>query len=438
MLAMLFVMGSTFAPAQAPTPTPGQSITFYLDQVGGMTADGAVAYALENNGEIQALKKEVEAARALIRQAGLRANPKLEVNGTRQIGGMDNSAMVEGMLPLELGGRRGARVKVAQAELEIRESALANQERLLAADVRSKFGEALALLKKLEVIEKLVESTRQGHELISARVNEGRTAPLEQNMFLVELNRQRSLREMAEGKVETAMFELRNLIGMKPSEPLRLRGNFETLFTSFPPLDEAVAKSVRERPDLQGARAMENLAAARIGQARADSRIDASIKTGYQRMNSGFPVSGFDESGALRPVQSIFHFFTFGVELDLPVRNRNQGAIEAAVLDQEGARRRTEFGELTIRREVNVAFARFNRAGRALSIFQNGVRDQASANLQVVWQTYELGQRTLSDYINEERRFLEVENELINAQLETYLASVEIMKATNAPELTKK
>jgi len=415
-----------------------ETVSLYLDPQTGMTADRAVALALENNGEIQALRKEVEAARSLIKQAQLRANPKLEANGTRQIGGTDNSLMIEGMLPLELGRRRSSRIAVAQAELEIREFAAANQERLVAAEVRLKFGDGLAKIKKLELLEKLIATTKQGYELIAAKVTEGRTAPLEQNMLLVELNRLRSMREKAEGEVETALFELRNLIGMNPEAPLRLNGDFENLLASLPSLDEAVAKAVRERPDLQGARALTKLSAARGEQARSEGRIDASIKTGYQRMRSGFPLNGLDENRMLQPIESVFHFFTFGVEIDLPIRNRNQGMIEAALFEQVAAAKRAEFGELTVRREINVAFARYNRAVRALSILQVGVRDQANSNLQVVWQSYELGRRNLSEYIAEERRFLEIENELIDAFLETYLSRVEILQAGNGAELIKK
>lgn len=433
-VAFTATLSSVSAFAQAPTRTP-ESSSRYLDQTGGTTADAAVALALENNGEIQALRKEVEAARALVKQAGLRPNPKLAIEGAKQIGGMDNNQMAEVMVPLELGGRRAARIAVAKRELEIREFALANQERLLASEVRVKFGEALAAIKKLEVIEKTLAAAKQGYDLVAARVIEGKIAPLEQNIFLVEVNRLQSIRESSEGKVEVAMFELRNMIGMKPEEPLRLRGDFVNLIAPLPSLAESTDGALRTRPDLQGARSMERLASARIEQARSEGRIDASVKTGYQRMNSGFPVSGFDDHGLLRPVQDLFHFFTFGVEIDLPVRNRNQGAVAAATFEQEAARSRAEFGELTIRREVSSAFARYNRAARSLSIFQNGVRDQANANLQVIWQTYELGSRTLLDYIAEQRRFLEVENELVDAELEAYLASIEVMRATNAPEL---
>lgn len=434
MVAFVAMLSSVSVIAQAPTPTPASS-SRYLDQIGGTTADAAVDLALENNGEIQAMRKEVETARALVKQAGLRPNPKLGLEGAKQIGGMDNNQMAEVMLPLELGGRRAARIAVAKREMEIREFALANQERLLASEVRLKFGEALAAISRLEVTEKSLAAAKQGYDLVAARVTDGKTAPLEQNIFLVEVNRLQSMRETSEGKIEVLMFELRNMIGLNPEEPLQLRGDFANLIAPLPSLAESTDRAVRNRPDLQGARTMEQLASARIEQARSEGRIDASVKTGYQRMNSGFPVSGFDDRGLLRPVQDVFHFFTFGVEIDLPVRNRNQGAVEAATFEREAARRRAEFGELTIRREVSSAFARYNRAARSLSIFQNGVRDQADANLQVIWRTYELGSRSLLDYIAELRRFLDVENGLVDAELETYMANIEMMRATAAPEL---
>ena len=84
----------------------------YLDSQGGMTADGAVGVALENNGEIQALRKETEAARAMVKQAGLRPNPTLSASGAKQIGGADNNQMAEVILPLELGGRQMGRAHV--------------------------------------------------------------------------------------------------------------------------------------------------------------------------------------------------------------------------------------------------------------------------------------------------------------------------------------
>ena len=383
------------------------------------------------------MRKEAEAGEALIRQARLRANPSLEVSGTRQIGGMgDNSVMVQGALPLELGGRRAARINVAEKELEIRRQALAELERQLAADVRAKFGEALAAIFKLKFTEDILVTAEQNVQLVSARVTEGRTPPLEESQEYVELNRIRAVRETNEGAAEIRLFELRNLVGMAPEEPLVLKGDLNTLSRTLPPQIGAEQTALRSRPDLLGAIAVEKLAGARTRQARSEGRIDADVMIGYQRMQSGFPLLGVDEmSGALLPIEQRMNFFTFGVRLNLPVRNRNQGLVAASLLEEQAARNRREFGELTIRREIAVAYARYNRAFRAMEIYRVGVRDRAADNAEVVRQTYELGSKTLLDYIAEHHRYIETENGFIDAQLEAYLAMVEILKATNDPAL---
>ncbi|HYN25482.1 MAG TPA: TolC family protein, partial [Pyrinomonadaceae bacterium] len=208
---------------------PQSSISRYYDPKTGLSADEAVAYALAHNGELAAVRNEVEASRGLVQQASLRANPQLEIERQEQINGSDNDTMVGAMLPLELGGRRPARILVAQRELEMKERLLEDRERLLATEVRSKFGQALGEFLKLGFTEDLLLTTDEGYRLVAARVTEGRTAPLEQNMVLVEVNRIRSMRESNQGKVEVALLELRNLIGMRPEEPLRLRGDLDHL-----------------------------------------------------------------------------------------------------------------------------------------------------------------------------------------------------------------
>lgn len=438
--ALLLAQSSNFAKAQTTALASDDTKTLarFVDQTGGLTADEAVRVALENNGELAALRKDLEAARSLIKQARLRPNPSVEASGSKQISGADNSLMVRGMLQLELGGRRSARILVAERETVVREKAVADRERLLAAEVRAKFGEALAQTLKLKLIEDLISAATEGLRLVASRVAEGKTAPLEENMTLVEVNRLRSMRETETGKTEIAFLELRNLLGMKPEDALRIRGDFRDLLAPLPPLAEATQDALQNRPDLAAMRAAEDLAEAQIEQARAEGRLDAGLTAGYQRMNSSFPVNGITDTGQLRPVQDVFNFFTFGVTLQLPVRNRNQGAIEAAISTREAAQKRREFAELVVRREVASAFARYGSAARAMEIFRVGVRDQAEKNLGVVRQTYELGARNLIDYLVEERRFIELENEFIDAQLATYQGKVEISRAMNAPELTNK
>lgn len=430
--------GFVFTQTQARVTADNKTLSRYLDQTVGMTADEAVRIALENNGELIAMRKERDAAKALIDQARLRPNPSVEFSRQEQIGGKDNDTMIAGSLPLELGGRRSARIAVAERELAVREKSVDDRERLLASEVRMKFGEALAATLKLKFAEEMLETALDQFRLVQARVAEGKTAPLEGNMTLVEVNRLRSIRETQAGNTEIAFLELRNLLGMKPEQPLRLRGDFDNLVAPLPILAAATANALQARPDLAALRSMEDLADAQIEQAEAGGRIDASFNAGYGRNNFGFPVNGITDTGQLRPVQGIFHSLKFGVTLEIPVRNRNQGNIAAAAEMREAARNRREFGELIVRREVATAFARYESSAKAMEIFRVGVRGQASANLDVVRQTYELGSRNLIEYLIEARRYIEIENEFIDMQLAVYQSIVEMLRATNSPELIKK
>jgi cobalt-zinc-cadmium efflux system outer membrane protein len=413
----------------------GTSLPRYFDPANGTTADQAVIYALSHNVELLAARSEVEASRALVRQAALRPNPSVEFERKEQLGGSDNTSMVAGEWPLELGGRKSARVLVAQKELEVKERLLTDRERLLAAEVRNKFGAALAETLKLGFTEDLINTTDRGFRLVAAKVKEGRTAPLEENMLLVEVNRIRSMRETNEGKVEVALLELRNLIGMRPEEPLRLRGDFDHLISTLPTVGTATEEALRTRPDIQAARATEELASARIEHARAEGRLNASLTGKYERMDFSFPQQGVNMAGQLVPIQGVFHSVSAGIRLDIPVRNKNQGAVTAAIAENDAAKRRREFAELTVRNEVATAFARYQRAARASEIYRVGVREQASINLDVIRQTYELGSKTLLDYIAEQRRFIDLETGYIDALLETYLARIEIQRAASEPRL---
>src|SRR6267378_3934695 len=438
----LLLLAQTQLTAQAQTPKTDDkqsaSLSHYIDQTSGLTADDLVAYALGHNLELQAARNEIDATKAMVKQARLRANPKVDIGVSQNVTGTDHTIDVGGMLPLELGGRRPARITVAEREVEVREHEFVNRERLLAGEVRMKFGETLAQSLKLSPTDERVESNQQSFNLVAARVLEGATPPLEQNMVLVELNRLRSQRESAEGKLETLILELKNLIGMQPQEPLRLRGDFDHLVDQLPSVVEATDRALHDRPDLMAARAVETWSDARIEQARAEGRLDASLSAGYEHMTFGFPVRGVDDAGRLQPVSGGFHYLKFGVSLDLPVRNKNQGAVEAAVAESEAAKRRREFAELAVKHDVASAYAQYERSVRAMEIFRVGVNEQAKANLDVVRQTYELGSKTLIDYLVEQRHFIDLENDFIDAQLAAYNARVQIARATASPELVKR
>jgi outer membrane protein, heavy metal efflux system len=401
-----------------------------------MTVDEVVARALADNPDLRAVRAEVDAAVGRVKQAGLRPNPMLELGGQKAIS-PDSNLNIGVTLPLDLNGRVDGRVGVAQRELEMKRAQVAERERRLAADVRLKAGELLAARRNVEVTDELLRINRDGLRLVGDRVREGAAPAIEEKLLLVEVNRLDASRQMLESRLTVMTLQLKALTGMEPDAPLTLRGE---LGGASPAVTraEAVAQALAVRPDLEVARADAAMARAKIRKEEAEGRWDASVSVGYQRQDFGFSgLRGVASNGSLQPIQDVFHYFGAGVSITLPMRNRNQGNVAAAVAETQAAERRQQFIVLVVRQEVDAAFTQLEAARRALALYERGVRDVAQRNLEVVRRTWELGRGTLLDVITEQRRLIEIENGYTDALKQVFDATVEIDRAvgltTTAP-----
>ena len=430
MAGLVKVTGTPVQPS-AMIQTPS-SYSRFVSPMNGLAEIETIQYAIAHNGELAAARQMIAEARGRLRQAGFRSNPMLDGGYQQGVTSSDNNVNLSAELPLELGGRRDARIAVARRELELREAEVADFERKLVAEVRLKYVNVTAATRNLKLTEDLLRLTRDSHRLVQARVDRGKSAPLEQNLVFVEVNRVDTMRISFEGKAELALLDLKRVMGMPADEPLQLKGEFD-IDRQPQTRSDAIRDALAARPDLLAARAAETLALAQIEQARTEGKVDASIFASYMRQNMGFGVRGINDAGTLAPVQGVFHYVGVGVKLSLPVRNKNQGNIEAAQAQLEAARNRREFAQHVVVNEVAAAYVRFLRAREALSVYRDAVHNQAERNLNVIRQTYELGQRSLIDYVSEQRRFIDVETGYTEV-LKEYLDSiVDIERAVASP-----
>lgn len=391
----------------------------FIDRANGLTADDVIRYAIAHNGDLAAARVTIGEARGRLNQAGLKANPMLETNVAQAVNGPDNNIMVEVELPLELKGRRQARQNVAQSELEMRQAEILDFERRLASEVRSKYSEVIAAARNLQLTNESFRIGRESHEIVVARVAMGKSAPLEGSEVQVELNLTDSTRIALLSKTEQAMSELKKIIGFPVEDRLVLRGDIEN-HSTLPPLDEAVRQALATRSDITVLRKAEDVALAQAEQARREGKIDASIFAGYQRMNLGYDVRGFNDSGALVPVTGVFHMATFGVRFTLPTRNKNQGLVEAAIAAADAAKTRREFLERVVKNEVSTAYSRHVRADAAIGAYRDRVLGPADRNLAIIKESYGLGYKTALDYLAAQRRYNEIEIGFTEALKEHY------------------
>jgi outer membrane protein, heavy metal efflux system len=395
-----------------------------------VSVDELVARAVADNPELRAVREELAAAEGRLHQAGLRPNPMLELGGQKALS-PDNNVSIGVTLPLDLNGRKEGRVGVAERELALRRLQLVDRERRLRADVRMKAGELFAAQRNLAVADDLLAANRRSHALVQERVRQGTNPSLDESLQLVEVNRLEATHGLLASRVEIAGLQLKALAGLAPDVPMRLHGDLVSV-SARGDRTEAMRQALIARPDIQAARAEIAMATAVVRKEEADGRWDASVNVGYQRQDFGFALNGLTASGQTRPIQDVFHYLGAGVTVTLPIRNGNEGNIAAARAMMRAAARRVEFAELTAGQEVEAAFTQQDAAGRALDVYERGVRDVARRNFEIVRTSYALGRGSLLDVIAEQRRYIEIENGYTDVLKQLYDASVDVERVVGS------
>jgi cobalt-zinc-cadmium efflux system outer membrane protein len=425
LLMVVALTGSLSLSAQAVQPRPASD---FLDLQGGVTEAELVTRALASSPTLLAQRQQIAMAKGDVTQARLRQNPSLTLGGLKEVNGGDNAITVSGSLPLELFGRRARRTEVAEDKETAAQQSVADEERLLTGEVRMRFGRALAAIRDLQFVEQLLQVNRDFLRLMEDRAREGAAPPLDADETRVEINRIETLRIDYQSKAEVALLALEETVGVDPNEVIRLKGQLELAPQQYD-RKQLLQLAMDHRPDLAFERANEALANAELRSDRATGKPDASIFGGYERPDSGFSQEAFDAAGNLRPIRQTFNYATFGLNINLPLFNRNQGAIAADAAGIQAARSEIAAVNLSLRHEVAQNLVRFNGAQARVTIYRSGVRDQAAHNLDVVRQTYSYGRTTLLDVIAEQRRYIEIETGYTDILLDAYAARIALEQA---------
>jgi cobalt-zinc-cadmium efflux system outer membrane protein len=328
-----------------------------------------------------------------------------------------------------MGGKRGRRIDLAQAELEATEAEIADRERRLIAEVRVAYAEAVAAIRELEITESINLLDHQTARVVEVRVMEGESAPIEANLLQAEVERAKARRALIEGKLQTVILRLKNLAGLAPGDPMRLRDEFAAPELPEPPplLEAAVDVALKTRPDLRLARLNEEVAQAGLRLARAQRSPDVTAFTRYTKSDAVFDDTPV---GILRDKDRLL---TFGVSISIPLFNRNQGAKAEAEAAITQARKRREFAETVIRAQVASAYARYEAAKTAVTTLAQGVLARSQQNITAVRGAYEIGAFRITDLLVEQRRFLDAQREFIEALAERYRALADVQSALGTP-----
>ena len=430
--AILFETHAVLFAQQGQQQAP---ISNYFDAANGSSVEQLVRTALARNAELLAARQRITEAQGLLRQSGFRTNPSIDasVGNGRILGSPGERDVSLGYSHVfELGGKRERRIEVSEIGVQLAQFEVADRERLLRAELRSGYAEALAAVRSLEIVDQQIQLNQETLRVTGARVQQGEAPPLDQSLIQVEVGRLQSDRILFENQLQRAILALKPLVGINIDEPLRLTGDLRVQPVAAS-LSETLAKALSERPDLQAARTEEKLRDAETRSARAEAVPNVIASGRYSHTNSAFDQLGLTTSGATAPLRDADNILTGGISIVLPLRNRNQGLIQAAIARTDAARLRRQFVEQVITQEVRSAYGRYEATQRALAVFDQSILNRSADNVRIIQAAFNAGELRLFDVINEQRRLTDTQRAYTDVLRQYYIAVVELERAVGAP-----
>lgn len=270
-----------------------------------LTLSEAHRLAERDNLQLAALQSAVEAARSAVRQSRLLPNPEVEI-ALEDFGRNELEVLLS--QSVDLGGRRGARVREARARQRAAEAALDAARVQLRAEALRRFGAAVAARERIHIADSLIVLSEASVLSIQRRVDAGATMRLD--LIRAENELQEILLERAglDREYQLACKDLALLWG-DTSEPLWEPVGTFVLHPVVPPLRD-LRTAADGHPDAAIRQIEMDILEAELGAERAEVFPELAIGAGYLRSGET------GESAAL-----------VGVSVSLPLFNRNQGAV---------------------------------------------------------------------------------------------------------------
>lgn len=390
-----FFLTAAFAcvPVMAQTPPPARILT--LEQ--------AIQESIANNLDLAAARYNISVSQARQITARLRPNPvlttsadHLDLLGTGY-NNINNAGPNEYALRtdviLERGGKRAARIALANADTAAAELEFRNALRLLIFDVESAFVDVELAKENLALAQDNLRSLNGIVSINTERVRTGDLAGVELERSRVAALQYETAVRQADLQLRQAKIRLQLLLGRPVSDdPFDVAAPDRTERPAIT-LEDIRTGATLQRPDLLEARQTQARNQADLRLQLAQGKIDYTTGVEYRRQQA---PSGRGNS------------LGFFVSAPLPVFNRNQGEIARAQRTVEQAVAQIHALEARVGNEAVRAWEQYSTARGLLEDIEQKLLQRARQVRQTTDYSYRRGEATLVEFLDAQRAFNEV------------------------------
>lgn len=410
------------------------SVPAWSQSAGPATLNELLTRAIQSNRDLLAVRQRIDEAQGLLRQAGVRPAPTLDVTGAtgRAFGTVGEQQFSAGVSrEFETAGKRSKRLQLAEKQLAIAAAEYDEGVRQLRYEILARYAEYSADEQRLRVLDSLIDVNRRSLELTRARVEKGDAAVLEQNLIMVEISRAEAQRSAVSGRLEAARSDISRLAGLESGT------SWTVARPTVPPtisIEGLAATALSQRPDLRLLRLTQQRGSAETELSKAEARPNLTVSAGYTRVSSRFDDQfGLTAAGQLTQLRDRDDILQVSLSIPLFSRNQNLGNIEASIARTRAAQLRVEYLERAIPLEVDAAWRRFESSRSALTSLDGQAVLLGQSNLEVIRQAYQLGQLRLLDVLAEQRRVLDLQLASIDVGAELRRSLAELERAVGGP-----
>ena len=375
-----------------------------------LTLEQALLEAEARSPAIAAAQANVAAARGRLRHAGFRDNPELSVEvenflGRGELSGLQGTEVTVAVNQrLDLGGRRSARQSVGRAELAVSELRLLITRAELALNVRQQFATAVAARERLRIATENEQRSRELARIANVLVEVGREPPLRALRAQAAASQAAADLRAAQAGEAVSRRTLAALFGVE-APPESVAGSLTDILPT--------ATSPVESLDVRLANAQLALAEASLQQQLTERRLDPAVGVGIRHGQ---------ETGDQALVA--------GFSMPLPIRNRNQGNIEAARAEILAAEAERASARVSANARVANATANLTAASARVEALEEGAIPEGREALRLAQLSYEAGKIELIELLDAQAALTGAETQLIEARLAQAEAAGELARAT--------
>jgi cobalt-zinc-cadmium efflux system outer membrane protein len=384
-----------------------------------LTLQEAVHEALANNARVAIARDQVADAAGQRLQAALKPNPRLTVQ-TEDIRPSSNQApfsfvnstedyLILGQV-IESGGKRARRVSVADSALHRTEAQRALAERQLIGRVAFAYWSAVASQQALSLANQNLTTYEDDYRYGSNRVREGVMA--ESDLIKIGIERDRARAEVlaANSQLALARTSLYREMGRADFADTNLSTNLQDAQLIVPP---TVEEALDKRPEARAARFAVEEAEANLRLQKALAKPDPEAFVGYKRN------VGFDTAYA-------------ALQVDLPVRNRNQGNIGSAEARVRIAQSDLKLTETTIRADLEGALRVYRSQQELLNLLPDSLKRATEAE-NLARTAYREGGIDLLRLLDATRTRLQLQTYYLRALTDLQQAIINLQLASGLP-----